>query len=140
LSSGWVMLLLQVVVLTRQRDESRGEPQLGLHEHWCSSGSLRRCHWTGVSVVVFCINDKNRQNEQPGLADEQTWSLEFPSNPAFTMTPMTSPAIQNQTCPVVGRTVSAPHNRRGCQALLVMRKSLYFNHLTPKPSVARPLV
>jgi hypothetical protein len=93
-----------------------------------------------VSLVVFCINDKNRQNEQPGLEDEQTWRLEFPSNPAFTMTPMTPSAIQNQACPVMGRIVSAPHNRRGCGASSVIGKGYYFNHLTPKPSVARPLV
>jgi hypothetical protein len=93
-----------------------------------------------MSVVVLCINDKNRQNEQPGLADEQTWSLEFPSNPAFTMTPTTPPAIQNSPCPVVGRIVAAPHNRRGGQAPSTIGKGLNFSYLKPTPSVARPLV
>jgi hypothetical protein len=99
-----------------------------------------RCHWTGVGIVVFCINDKNRQNEQPGLEDEQTWRLEFPSNPAFTMTPMLSSAIQNQACPVMGRIVAAPHNRRGDAAPDNMGKGHYFNYLGPTASVARPLV
>jgi hypothetical protein len=93
-----------------------------------------------VYGVVFCINDKNRQIELPGLADEQTWSLEFPSNPAFTMTPMTPSAIQNQACPVVGRIVSAPHNRRGGASSATRGKSYYFSTLAPVPSVARPLV
>jgi len=93
-----------------------------------------------VDVVVFSINDKNRQNEQPGLADEQTWSPQFPSNPAFTMTPTTPSAIQNQACPIMGRIVSAPHNRRGGSALVAMVNRLYFNSLKPSPSVARPLV
>jgi hypothetical protein len=84
-----------------------------------------------VSLVVFCINDKNRQNEQPGLEDEQTLSLEFPSNPAFTMTPMMPSAIQNKGCPVVGRIVSAPHNRRGCLVSSITGKSFHFNYLMP---------
>jgi hypothetical protein len=93
-----------------------------------------------MSVVVLCINDKNRQNEQPGLAKQQTLSLEFPSNPAFTMTPTMSPAIQNHLCPFVGRIVSAPHNRRGGAAVPTMGKCIYFNRLWSLPSVARPLV
>jgi hypothetical protein len=99
-----------------------------------------RCHWTGVGVVVFCINDKNRQNELPGLEDEQTWRLEFPSNPAFTMTPMPLSTIQNQACPVMGRIVSAPHNRRGGEGSDDMVKRHYFNGLELRPRVARPLV
>jgi hypothetical protein len=93
-----------------------------------------------VDVVVFCINDKNRQNELPGLEDEQTWSLEFPSNPALPMTPRRRSAIQNQACPFVGRIVSAPHNRRGGAAPDNTNKRLYFNNLMPMTSVARPLV
>jgi hypothetical protein len=93
-----------------------------------------------MSVVVFCINDKNRQNEQPGLAKEQTLSLQFPSNPAFTMTPTTPQAVHNQTCPILGRTVSAAHNRRGGSALNTMVKCYIFSILQPVPSVARPLV
>jgi hypothetical protein len=90
--------------------------------------------------VVFSINDKNRQNEQPGLEDEQTWSLQFPSNPAITMTPTMPSTIQNQACPVMGRIVSAPHNRRGGEASMNSVKRHYFNYLEPRPRVARPLV
>jgi hypothetical protein len=93
-----------------------------------------------MGVVVFCINDKNRQNEQPGLEDEQTWRREFPSNPAFTMTPRRRSTIQNQACPVMGRIVAAPHNRRGDAAVLTMDKRHNFNALRPVSSVARPLV
>jgi hypothetical protein len=93
-----------------------------------------------VYGVVFCINDKNRQNELPGLANEQTLSLEFPSNPAFTMTPTTPQAVQNQACPILGRIVSAPHNRRGGSALKAMVKCYIFSILKPVPGVARPLV
>jgi hypothetical protein len=93
-----------------------------------------------VEIVVFCINDKNRQNEQPGLEKEQTWRPEFPSNPAFTMTPTTPTTIQNHPCPVVGRTVAAPHNRRGGLALNAMRNISNFNNFKPLHSVARRLV
>jgi hypothetical protein len=93
-----------------------------------------------MCVDVFSINDKNRQIEQPGLANEQTWSLEFPSNPAFTMTPMTPSAIQNQACPVMGRIVSSPHNRRGGSSSETNGKRYHFSNLVPTPSVARPLV
>jgi hypothetical protein len=99
-----------------------------------------RRHWTGVDVIVSCINDKNRQNEQPGLEDEQTWSLEFPSNPAFTMTPTTPSTIHNQPCSFVGRIVAAAHNRRGGSSSATIVKGFYFNNLSSLPSVARALV
>jgi hypothetical protein len=99
-----------------------------------------RRHWTGVGGIVFCINDKNRQNEQLGLAKEQTWSLEIPSNPAFTMTPTMPSTIQNQPCPFVGRIVSAPHNRRGGAGSVTMVKCHHFSDFKPVPGVARPLV
>jgi hypothetical protein len=56
------------------------------------------------------------------------------------MTPTMSRTIQNQACPFVGRTVAAPHNRRGGAAPEIMGKSHYFNGLAHGPSVARPLV
>jgi hypothetical protein len=56
------------------------------------------------------------------------------------MTLTTPTTIQNPPCPVVGRTVAAPHNRRGGLALNAMRNIYIFNSLEPMHSVARRLV
>jgi hypothetical protein len=91
--------------------------------------------------VVRSLHQRQKSSKRTaGFKSEQTWSLEFPSNPAFTMTPTMSPTIQNQACPIVGRTVAAPHNRRGGEASDIIGKSLYFNGLAHESGVARALV
>jgi hypothetical protein len=92
-------------------------------------------------VCRRCLHQRQKSSKRTaGFNSEQTLSLEIPSNPAFTMTPKPSPTIQNQACPFMGRTVAAPHNRRGGEAREIMAKRYYFNGLADGLCVARPLV